>query len=140
MNLKKHKTGKESANYKHGKCLKKAYCIDCKKELSKSTYKGTKRCYSCAKKGKRNPNYINGKGNYPYPLEFSNNLKNNIYKRDNYKCQICNKRANHIHHIDYTKDNNLKNNLIALCNKCHPKTNYNRDYWFAYFTYLMEEK
>jgi hypothetical protein len=32
------------------------------------------------------------------------------------------------------------NNLITLCNSCHSKTNFNRDYWYSYFKYIMGEK
>jgi hypothetical protein len=35
-----------------------------------------------------------------------------------------------IHHIDYDKNNLQENNLISLCQKCHGKTNFNREYWF----------
>ena len=31
-------------------------------------------------------------------------------------------------------------NLISTCGKCNRKANYNRDYWFAYFTYVMENR
>jgi len=30
-------------------------------------------------------------------------------------------------------------NLITLCLKCHRKTNFDRDYWFAYFEYIRGE-
>ena len=35
----------------------------------------------------------------------------------------------HLHHIDYNKQNSIKNNLVFLCNSCHSKTNYNREYY-----------
>jgi len=31
-----------------------------------------------------------------------------------------------------------KDNLITLCRQCNTRVNFNRDYWFAYFTYIME--
>jgi hypothetical protein len=91
--------------------IKKYYCIDCGKELSR---KGCKRCYSCNTKGKRNVMFgkegcnlgkhlsketksklsltHGGTGipyeNYEYPQEFYN-LKESIRKRDNYECQNC---------------------------------------------------
>jgi 5-methylcytosine-specific restriction endonuclease McrA len=43
-----------------------------------------------------------------------------------------------IHHIDYNKKNCKKNNLVTLCQSCHSKAGVNRDYWYAYYTYLME--
>ena len=35
------------------------------------------------------------------------------------KCQICGEHAECIHHIDQSKENHSKNNLIVLCYKCH---------------------
>jgi hypothetical protein len=33
-----------------------------------------------------------------------------------------------------------KNNLITLCKKCNMKANSNRDYWYAFYSYLMENR
>ena len=47
-----------------------------------------------------------------------------IRKRDNYICQYCGeKNATHVHHIfpKRIKIDNHPDNLITLCNKCHPK-------------------
>jgi DNA-directed RNA polymerase subunit RPC12/RpoP len=100
--------------------------------------------------GKNNYNYINGLGNFPYPPEFTNTLKNEIRQRDNYECQNCGmtqeenfKRYNkqlEIHHIDHCPDNCDKSNLITLCKKCNMIENKDIDYWYAYYTYKMEEK
>lgn len=133
------KKGKLHSNWKNGIKTKKFYCIDCGKELGKNAYYSeTKRCMRCAFSGKLHPNYINGQSNKPYTLEFSSYLKKSIRDRDNHKCAICHKSGKDVHHIDYDKINCDENNLITLCRKCHVKTNYNRDYWFAYFTYIME--
>lgn len=72
--------------------------------------------------GSNNPNW-NG-GCSPYTPGFTKELKNEIRKRDNYKCQICGKpekeNKNHpVHHIDFSKDNHSKDNLILLCWSCH---------------------
>lgn len=91
-----------------------------------------------------NPNYINGLSNFPYPLEFNEELKNYIRKRDNYECQLCfltneehliiwNKSLD-VHHIDYDKLNCYEDNLVSLCIQCHMKTNYNRYYWKEIFS------
>lgn len=79
--------------------------------------------------GTNNPNYRDGKGNYPYSIVFSRKLKRLIRERDRYICQNCYKRGKHVHHIDYDKDNCKENNLITLCRKCHGITNFSRDYW-----------
>lgn len=100
--------------------------------------------------GELSPFYIHGQGNFPYPLCFSKRLKTEIRKRDNYKCQNCRitekehlkkyKRVLDVHHIDYNKENCKKKNLITLCSKCNIKANTGIDYWYAYYTYLKENK
>jgi len=93
---------------------------------------------------------VDGRSYEPYPSDFNNILKRCIRKRDNYTCQKCyktqkqelitiNKKLS-IHHIDYNKFNCSEFNLITLCNKCNHTVNSNRDYWFAYFIYAMENK
>ena len=48
-----------------------------------------------------------------------NLLFQSIFERDNFKCQICNKKATLIHHIDRNWQNNNPTNLVSLCNTCH---------------------
>ena len=82
--------------------------------------------------------------NTEYGAGFNNALKEQIRYRDKYKCQVyeCpqleNGRQLDVHHINYDKENCKENNLISLCINCHRKSNFNRDYWYAYFTYIME--
>ena len=73
-----------------------------------------------------------------YPTNWTDDLKESIRKRDNYKCKICDVRQNElksinrkldIYHIDYDKNNLDSNNLLSLCRKCHAKINTNREYW-----------
>jgi ribosomal protein L37AE/L43A len=96
--------------------------------------------------GENSSQWQNGISFFPYNLSFNKELKHKIRERDKFICQLCYKnekvlnRALSIHHIDYNKENSTENNLIGLCVKCHSKTNSNRDYWFAYFTYIMENK
>lgn len=147
---------KNHPRYKHGKSLEKHYCKICNKEITWMTItKGKGLCSSCAMKqrvftekwrkniskatkGSFNPNWCGGLSYIDYPIEW-NEIK--IFIRIKYKniCQICHKNGNFVHHIDYNKKNCKEDNLITLCNKCHSQTNFNRDYWFAYFTYIMEE-
>lgn len=93
--------------------------------------------------GELNSSWINGKSFEPYGLEFNRYLKEEIRKRDNYTCQECNKTQLdynfklHIHHINYNKKDNVPLNLISLCNKCHSKTNFNRQHWEKYFKLKM---
>jgi hypothetical protein len=96
-------------------------------------------------KGKNNPGYIHGQAQRGYSYEFRI-IRNKIRKRDNSQCQYCGLlEANHkrelcVHHIDYNKENNTDSNLITLCIPCHLDTNFNRDYWYAYYIYIMEER
>ena|SRR3990167_10782917 len=90
-----------------------------------------------ARMGEKNPNWQGGISFEPYSIDWTETLKRSIRERDHYICQLCQElqgdRALSIHHIDYCKTNNNPNNLIALCNKCHLKTNINRNYWINYF-------
>jgi hypothetical protein len=123
----------KSGNYKKG--LPK--CIDCWEEVSNY---GIERCWDCYIKWtqipENNTNWNGGSSFEPYPLGWTKTFKEQIRFGDHYKCQICgcheveNCRKLDIHHIDYNKDNLEENNLISLCQKCHGKTNFNREYWF----------
>jgi len=99
-------------------------------------------------KGKNNPNFIVGISEVGYPYYF-NSIKESIRTRDRHICKLCRKKQRNltgyhkklsIHHIDYNKKNCKQTNLITLCIKCNVKVNYNRDYWYAYFTYIMKTK
>jgi len=83
-------------------------------------------------KGKNNPSWKGGKSFEPYGLEFNKYRKKEIRNRDNFICQMCDKkeenRKHSVHHIDYDKKNNSNDNLITLCLPCHSKTNENRKF------------
>jgi 5-methylcytosine-specific restriction endonuclease McrA len=90
-------------------------------------------------KKENHPNWQGGKSFEPYGVEFSEELKNEIRKRDGYKCQECGcsqvklgQRLD-VHHIDYNKKNNVPENLISLCRSCHLQTNFERSDWENYF-------
>lgn len=132
--------GERNPNFRHGNFK----CKICKKEF---TYREsiTGICHNCAI-GKNHWSYIHGQYKLPYPIEFNKRLKIKIRVRDNFKCQCCGineknlKRNLDIHHIDYDKYNCKESNLVSTCGKCNRKANYNIDYWYAYFTYIMENK
>ena len=101
--------------------------------------------------GKKHWNWRGGLSKNRHPVGWrSLPIKEQVRARDNHKCQLCGMtEAEHlllyymrlsIHHIDYNKFNMFINNLILLCASCHSKTNINRDYWYAYFNYIMENK
>lgn len=73
----------------------------------------------------------------PYPPEFNNELKRRIRERDNYICGICGEKdAKWVHHINYDKQDQTPTNLITLHNSCHTKTNYERESWEEFFTFI----
>lgn len=144
------------------------YCKNCGKEVSKKSYN---LCQKCENKMRINREILEGKShgfygkkhkrkakkkmsiskggtgtpyeNTEYGTEFTQDLKEQIRKRDNYTCQKCQiteeehitvyGRVLSIHHIDYNKKNCNQNNLITLCNECNIRVNYNREYWVQYF-------
>lgn len=83
----------------------------------------------------KNSNWQGGKSFELYSLGWTKTCREQIRHRDGYKCQVCGvpevecKRKLHVHHIDYDKKNIGPNNLISLCNSCHVKTNYRREFW-----------
>jgi len=131
---------------KQGKKLSKKH----KQKISES-HKGlklsgeTKRKLSLLKGGTGIPHE-----NSVYPGEFNNILKEEIRVRDNFKCQYCGMTQEEhfekygknieVHHIDYNRFNCKEDNLITLCKQCNISANFNRDYWFAYYKYIMENK
>lgn len=142
----KFSIGNNNGNFKGGK----PHCIGCGKELSTYTNERCNKCYRKYNVGKNHPRWLNGISKLPYSFDFTLQLKEEIRKRDNYKCRKCNKSSKKnkkesrkllpVHHINYNKQDCRKENLLTLCSSCHTKSNTNRDYWFAYYTYIMENK
>lgn len=100
--------------------------------------------------GKNNPNYVDGRSNLPYPLEFNDALKYKIRERDNFECQNCGMTEEehlsvegqvlHVHHIDYNKFNCKEVNLTTLCLYCNTRANFNRTFWQEHYTKKIKEK
>jgi hypothetical protein len=157
--------GKNNPNYRHGECKKIHYCIKCKiKPICLANwYCGSGLCVSCSTKGRvfseshckkigdsnrgmKSHLWINGISSEIYPINWNKKLKESIRQRDNYECQLCDLIQNQssrklcVHHIDYNKDNLNPDNLISLCDKCHLRTNGNRDYYYALCKYILENK
>jgi hypothetical protein len=126
-------TGDRNGNWKGGN-----NCLGCNKKVSRFVT----RCAKCNYEfhsGENHHHWIPNKIRL-YPLEWKSTFKWQIRHRDGYKCQLCGvpqsecKYYLSIHHIDYKKENTRPENLVSLCNSCHAKTNFNRDYWQQYFT------
>ena len=64
---------------------KKWKCCDCEKEI----WYGYTRCRRCARKGKLNPNWVDGKNTEKYPYEWKDELKDIIRQRDFRSCGLC---------------------------------------------------
>lgn len=100
--------------------------------------------------GKQRWNWQGGISKLPYSIEFNNRLKYKIRTRDNFICQCCGmteeehvkkySQVLHVHHIDYNKKNCKETNLVTVCHLCNNIANGERDYWFAYYTYIINEK
>ena len=98
---------------------------------------------SAAKRGKYagagNPRWRGGISLEPYAWTFNAELKEEVRRRDGYKCQLCDvpqaecDTALPVHHIDYNKKDSDPVNLVALCHHCHSRTNARREYWTAFF-------
>jgi hypothetical protein len=118
-----------------GKCLSK----ETKRKISEA-HKGKifskehRKKLSEAQKGEKCRFWQGSIWNNPYSVDWTDDLKRAIRKRDRYTCRICNKEPTVcVHHIDYDKLNCNPNNLITLCSRCHAKTNYKRNFWIQYF-------
>ena len=90
--------------------------------------------------GENHPNWKGGKSFEPYGLDWTDKLKEEVRKRDDYTCAISGEvwqsgqEKFPVHHINYIKTDNLTGNLITLCIKCHGKTNANRRHWQSLLT------
>ena len=114
-------------------------------EESKRKIIETKRQRDLIYSGERHPMWKGGISKEPYSFGFDKKLKEQIKKRDKYRCQQCFRHQDElftkkgkkvslkIHHIDFNKKNTDPMNLISLCSSCHSQTNYNRDDWTNYF-------
>lgn len=98
-------------------------------------------CSACGKQNKpegpANHAWRGGKSFEPYPLNWTPKLRRAIRERDGHKCAICAKsetsRRMPVHHINYDKSDCSPKNLVTLCSKCHPKTNFRREHWQKFF-------
>lgn len=117
-------------------------CKNCGKTYETKQSKATRTSYGnfcsldCSQTylvGSKNPHWLGGISFAPYPITFNDRFKKMIRERDNYKCALCGKFGNHVHHINYQKDDVDPHNCVTLCLPCHCKTNFNRDYWERHF-------
>lgn len=86
---------------------------------------------SLSMSGKGNPRYRDGRTLRPYAPGFTDRVKMQVIKRDNFKCRLCGaprlKGTHVVHHIDGEKWDHSLENLILLCKPCHGKTHARMD-------------
>ena len=105
---------------------------------------------SLAQRGEKGNNWLGGKSFEPYTLEFNKSFKEAIKIRDGFMCLKCGmreedssillKRKLGIHHIDYNKENTIKENCCVLCSRCNTEANTNRNSWTKFFQSLLAER
>lgn len=87
-------------------------------------------------RGDKSSGWRGGVSFKPYCPKFNNKLKKAIRNRDNRTCQLCGTKENgrqlDVHHIHYDKEN-CTPDLIALCQGCNSKANYNQNYYEKLF-------
>jgi len=141
-----YKNSHKGSNYCSRACRNKDNPINYTKEMRKAKSVACKGINKGEKNGmygiggELSPTWQGGISEYPYPKEWTEDLKISIRKRDNFVCQVCGFSGFHVHHIDYDKKNCSYDNLITLCKHCHPKTNFNRDTWKNFFEEIMRLK
>ena len=89
--------------------------------------------------GPNGPSWRGGISREPYGWEWNAELREEVRRREGYKCQLCGvpqaecqtKLA--VHHINYNKRDNDPLNFVALCNLCHSRTNHRRKQWQEFF-------
>jgi len=92
------------------------------------------------------PWWEGGKSFEDYSPQFNERLKEQIRKRDSYRCQECFRHQSElgrrldVHHINFDKKNCKPENLIALCASCHNQTKYGRADWTEYYQERMKER
>lgn len=131
--------GKQNHRFTTGHTSKARVCRKCKKHISPGSTKGF--CSACRSKqmgGNNNPNFRGGDfTNLVYSLQSYKDWRQQVYKRDNYRCRCCgySKRGElEAHHIlpksrypEFVFD---VNNGITLCKQCH-RSVYGKEHKFV---------
>jgi hypothetical protein len=100
-------------------------------------------------RGANAAHWLGGKSFEPYCPKFNRDFKERVREFWGRKCVVCGKTEKEngkllcVHHVNYQKEaccDNAHPLFVALCVKCHTKTNGNRNYWKEFFTKLIVEK
>ena len=128
------------------RCCGKAFQVHPYRLKEGNGYHCSHTCWARSRLGAKGANWSGGASFEPYPPDFNILLKELIRDRDYRTCQMCDKPESAfpirlaVHHIDYIKEHNDPQNLIALCLKCHMRTNGKRKHWQATFSALMAQR
>lgn len=100
--------------------------------------------------GEKSGQWQGGLSFEPYTPDFNKTFKVAIKQRDGFLCLKCGmreedsevlfKRKLLIHHIDYTKENTIKENCCVLCLRCNTEVNSNRISWKKFFQSMLSER
>ena len=123
FNRKKHteETKKKISESLKGKKFSEEHKNNISKALTGRKLSDKQIEYLKGRTGEKSPCWKGGVAYYG----LDDDLRQDIFKRDNYTCCLCNKHKNKIkeniilHHINYDKRNNSSSNLVTLCKKCH---------------------
>lgn len=138
--------GKNHPTWKGVKIIK--ICEQCGKEyeIKPSVEKRSRFCSrKCVNiwlsENSRDDNNASWKGGIsfePYCPKFNKPFKESVREKFGRVCFLCptteeeNGEKLSVHHVNYNKDCLCDDSVcefVPLCNKCHSKTNHNRDYW-----------
>ena len=117
-------------------------------KINKGKKRTSEQCKNMSKIqiGKLHWNWKGGICKEPYCQEFTQDLKDFIKQRDNYKCMapLCDKKITKnnplgVHHIDYDKKNCVPENLISNCRSCNFIANFNRDDWKEIYRTVIKQ-
>lgn len=136
-----HLTYEKSPHWKGGsitlickQCGDDYDCPKCRVDISQFC---SVECSALAHSGENAPQWRGGISVNKYCHLFNNKFKEKIREFYNRQCFLCgelednNGRKLSIHHVNYDKNClcGIRCEFIPLCQSCHSKTNFNRNYW-----------
>lgn len=98
--------------------------------------------------GENAHNWMGGTSFEPYCPKFNEIFKESIREKFGRVCFLCptteeeNGRKLCVHHVNYNKDclcDDSDCEFVPLCNKCHTKTNHNREHWESLIMEKLKE-
>lgn len=95
--------------------------------------------------GENAPGWKGGISFEPYCPRFNNKFKERVRAFFGYQCVECGtpqiNRKMHVHHVNFRKDACCIESVIplfvSLCDSCHAKSGYDREYWQEHFTEII---